>query len=65
MFNVNKSLKRILKDNSKSKKCVHCGDELGEGDNYNLYKRHMGRCHSKVAQRLRKSIDEEEYQEGY
>lgn len=40
-------------------KCVHCGEELGSGDEYDLYKSHIRNCKSKTAKDYRESLDEE------
>lgn len=62
MINTQKVIDKCL---GKNKKCVHCGDTIREGDEYDAYKAHLPYCKSKTASRLRKSKDEEEYQEGF
>ena len=42
-------------------KCYHCGEELGNGDEYDLYKSHMSSCNSKVARKAQDSLDQEMY----
>lgn len=42
-------------------KCAHCGEELGEGDDYDLYKRHINSCNSKIARDYRNAKDEEDF----
>ena len=40
-------------------KCIHCGEDLGFGDDYDLYKSHRFSCKSKVAKDLVNSEDQE------
>jgi hypothetical protein len=40
-------------------KCTHCGDELGEGDAYDLMKSHLWNCNSKAAKKVTDAIEEE------
>ena len=41
-------------------KCVHCNEELGNSDEYDLYKRHIYSCNSRVAKNFRNAKDSEE-----
>jgi hypothetical protein len=39
--------------------CPHCGEELGNGDEYSLMKEHIRTCNSEIAINYRKARDEE------
>lgn len=38
--------------------CNHCGEELGEGDFYELFKKHLGNCPSDVAKQIKADIQD-------
>jgi hypothetical protein len=39
--------------------CNHCGEDLGDGDSYDLMNAHIRFCDGKVAKQYRKARDEE------
>lgn len=39
-------------------KCKKCGEELGQGDEYDLLKSHMYYCNSKEGRAYMKAVDE-------
>ncbi len=38
--------------------CNHCGEELGEGDPYDLMRKHLGSCPSDEAKQIREDIQD-------
>ena len=38
--------------------CKKCGEDLGEGDEYDLLKSHIYRCQSKEGQAYQKAVDD-------
>ena len=40
--------------------CNHCGQDLGDGDSYDLMSSHIHQCEGKIAKEYRKAVDEED-----
>ena len=65
IFNKNQMRGLFTDKFSRNFKCSHCGEELGQGDEYDLMKSHIWSCTGKSAKAFRKAKEKEldnEYQ---
>jgi len=61
-----RQLRHFIKTDKYSRnfKCSHCGQELGDGDTYDLMKAHINSCSGKAARAYRKARDDESKESG-